>query len=189
MDVYEILDHVKAYTNQKFKIGFVGDGEAFLDFDKLRSYITKSDSGISGPKLAEAHIMLGRMLGRHMEIDPVNTTVVAVLRGGIFFSMGIYLETGCRFETYDPKCQCFVRPNTRDVVLVDAVINTGETIRRIRTPDMKIACCVINEHAVGLFESQIYTVRVSSNSFVGAGVRQQSGYVGPDTTMRLFNQI
>lgn len=40
MDVYEILDHVKAYTNQKFKIGFVGDGEAFLDFDKLRSYIT-----------------------------------------------------------------------------------------------------------------------------------------------------
>ena len=72
---------------------------------------------------------------------------------------------------------------------VDAVINTGETIRRIWTPDMKIACCVINEHAVGLFESQIYTVRVSSNSFVGAGVRQQSGHVGPDTTMRLFNQI
>lgn len=51
MDVYEILDHVKAYTNQKFKIGFVGDGEAFLDFDKLRSYITKSDSGISGRNL------------------------------------------------------------------------------------------------------------------------------------------
>ena len=94
-----------------------------------------------------------------------------------------------KYLCYDPKCQCFVRPNTRDVVLVDAVINTGETIRRIRTPDMKIACCVINEHAVGLFESQIYTVRVSSNSFVGAGVRQQSGHVGPDTTMRLFNQI
>lgn len=151
--------------------------------------VTKSDSGISGPELAEAHITLGRRLGRCMEIDPANTTVVAVLRGGIFFAMGIYLETGCRFETYDPKCQCFVRPNTRDVVLVDAVINTGETIRRVRTPDMKIACCVINENAVKLFDSKLYTVRVSSNSFVGAGVKQQSGHVGPDTTMRLFNQI
>ena len=39
MDIFEILDHVKSYTNQVFKIGFVGDGEAFLDYDKLKSYI------------------------------------------------------------------------------------------------------------------------------------------------------
>lgn len=39
MNVFEILDHVKEYANHKFKIGFVGDGEAFLDFDRLRSYI------------------------------------------------------------------------------------------------------------------------------------------------------
>lgn len=39
MDIFEILDHVKEYTNQKFKIGFVGNGEAFLNFDKLKTYI------------------------------------------------------------------------------------------------------------------------------------------------------
>lgn len=39
MDVFEILDHVREYTDQPFKIGFVGDGEAFLDFDKLKSYL------------------------------------------------------------------------------------------------------------------------------------------------------
>lgn len=39
MDVFEILDHIKEYTDQKFKIGFVGNGEAFLDFDKLKAYI------------------------------------------------------------------------------------------------------------------------------------------------------
>lgn len=39
MDIFEILDHVKDYAKQKFKIGFVGDGESFLDFDKLKSYI------------------------------------------------------------------------------------------------------------------------------------------------------
>lgn len=39
MDIYEILDHVKAYADHKFKIGFVGNGEAFLDYDRLKSYI------------------------------------------------------------------------------------------------------------------------------------------------------
>jgi len=39
MDVFRILDNVKEYTDQEFKIGFVGDGEAFLDFEKLKSYI------------------------------------------------------------------------------------------------------------------------------------------------------
>lgn len=39
MDIFAILDNVKKYAKQKFKIGFVGDGEAFLDFDKLKSYI------------------------------------------------------------------------------------------------------------------------------------------------------
>lgn len=44
MDVYEILDQVKGYLKENpsisvFKIGFVGDGEPFLDFDLLKSYI------------------------------------------------------------------------------------------------------------------------------------------------------
>lgn len=151
--------------------------------------ITKSDSGISGPELAQAHIALGHILGRHMEIDPENTTVVAVMRGGIFLAQGIYFETGCRFETFDPKHQVFVRPATRDVVLVDSVINTGATIREFLEPDMKLACCVIHAHAVPLFADQLYTVRISTNSFVGSDVKHQSGRVGPDTTMRLFNQL
>lgn len=39
MDVFEILDNVKAYARSKFKIGFVGNGEAFLDWPLLKSYI------------------------------------------------------------------------------------------------------------------------------------------------------
>ena len=39
MDVFEILDNVKQYAKGKFKIGFVGNGEAFLEWKKLRSYI------------------------------------------------------------------------------------------------------------------------------------------------------
>lgn len=151
--------------------------------------ITKSDSGISGPELAKAHIELGHILGRKMNIDPENTTVVAILRGGIFLAQGIYFETGCKFETFDLKHQEFNRPKTRDVILVDSVVNTGATIKQFLDSDMKLACCVINENAVSMFYDQLYTVRVSKNSFVGADIKKQQGKVGPDTTMRLFNQI
>lgn len=40
MDVFEILDNVKEYAGEKFKIGFVGNGECFLDWPLLKEYIT-----------------------------------------------------------------------------------------------------------------------------------------------------
>jgi len=50
--------------------------------------ITKSDSGISGPELAQAHMELGRLLAVQMNVNPEDTTVVAVMRGGLFFAEG-----------------------------------------------------------------------------------------------------
>lgn len=55
--------------------------------------------------------------------------------------------------------------------------------------DVKVASCVINDKAVPLFDDKLYTVRVSTNSFVGSAVKTQKGNKGPDTTMRLFNQL
>lgn len=150
--------------------------------------ITKSDSGISGPDLAKAHIELGILLGKKMvQFNPNDTTVVAILRGGIFFAEGIYFQLGCKFQTYDPKKETFVKPQTKNVILVDSVINTGKTIKDIFKEDMFIACCVVNENAISYFDEKLFTIRTSKNSFVGSDVHKQSGKVGPDTTMRLFN--
>lgn len=152
--------------------------------------ITKSDSGISGPELAKAHIKLGMAMGSQITgFAPEDTTIVAMLRGGIFFAEGMYFAMGCKFQTYDPKHEKFVRPETKDVILVDSVINTGKTILKILDSEMKIACCVVNEKAVPMFDDFLHTVRVSKNSFVGKDVKKQEGKVGPDTTMRLFNQL
>ena len=152
--------------------------------------VTKSNSGISGPELAKAHIKLGMAMGSQiMGLAPEDTTIVAMLRGGIFFAEGMYFVMGCKFQTYDPKQEQFVRPETKNVILVDSVINTGRTLLKILAPDMKVACCVINEQAVPTFDDFLYTVRVSKNSFVGRNVKKQDGKVGPDTTMRLFNQL
>lgn len=151
--------------------------------------ITKSNSGISGPDLALAHMKLGQLLAAQMDFAPKDTTVVAVMRGGLFFAEGLYFQLGCRFQIYDPKHGTFQRPETPNVILADAVINTGKTIHKILAPDMIVACCVIHEKAVALLENQLYTVRVSGNSFVGANIQTQSGTIGPDTTLRLFNMI
>lgn len=152
--------------------------------------LTKSDSGISGPELVKAHIRLGELLGTIMTgFDPTKTTIVALLRGGIFFAEGIYFQLGCRFQTYDPKHEEFIRPDTENIILVDSVINTGETIEKILDGNMTVACCVVNEKAVSRFNKQLYTVRVSGNSFVGSDIKRQTGNRGPDTTMRLFNQL
>lgn len=152
--------------------------------------ITKSDSGISGPELAKAHMELGKLLAEQMpKFYSEDTTIVAMMRGGIFFAEGMYFSMGCKFQTYDPKREEFRRPDTKNVIIVDSVINTGKTILDILTPDMYVACCVINEKAVPTFEGQLYAVRVSKNSYVGKEVKKQVGNAGPDTTMRLFNLI
>ena len=151
--------------------------------------ITKSDSGVSGPELAKAHIRLGEILAENIDLNPSDTTVVALLRGGIFFAQGIYFKLGCKFEVYDPKQGEFIRPMTKNVILVDSVINTGKTLAKLIDQDIKFASCVINDKAVSMFEDRLYTVRISNNSFVGDTVKTQKGNKGPDTTIRLFNQI
>lgn len=152
--------------------------------------IIKSDSGVSGPALAKAHMELGGLLGNCFAgLKPDDTTIVAMLRGGLFFAEGLYFRLGCKFQVFDPKRGVFTRPKTKNVIIVDSVINTGKTIKDILEPDMFIACCVINQKAVPLFDEQLYTIRVSDNSFVGSEVLRQEGNKGPDTTMRLFNLI
>lgn len=151
--------------------------------------ITKSNSGVSGPELAKAHMRLGELLAEKIDMPPEELTIVAMLRGGIFLAEGMYFRLGCKFQTYDPKYERFVRPKTKYIIVADSVINTGKTISAILEPDMLVACCVASERAVALFDRQLLTARVSANSFVGSNIIVQRGARGPDTTLRLFNQL
>lgn len=87
--------------------------------------ITKSDSGISGPELAKAHIRLGELLAENIDLEPADTTVVALLRGGIFFAQGIYFKLGCKFEVYDPKKGEFTRPTTKNIMVQSQILCDG----------------------------------------------------------------
>ena len=162
--------------------------------------ICKSNSGISGSRLAAAHVRLGEEIGRHIAtvFPEKNTSILVLERGGRFFGDGVYMGAGGIFYSMNPKQDDAPVINTERVVIVDSVINTGKSIMRIidelknHNPgiDVIIAANVIQNEAVELFKDYlVFATRLSKNSFVGVNQSKQTGKTGPDTADRLFNLI
>lgn len=161
--------------------------------------ICKSNSGISGSRLAAAHVRLGEKIGRHIAVFPEkNTSILVLERGGRFFGDGVYMGAGGIFYSMNPKQDDTPVINTERVVIVDSVINTGKSIMRIidelknHNPgiDVIIAANVIQNEAAELFKDYlVFATRLSKNSFVGVNQSKQTGKTGPDTADRLFNLI
>lgn len=74
MDVFEILDNVKRYAGPKFKIGFVGNGECFLDWPLLKSYIAYIEEypNISAYTITNGTIDLPEVEWRFLEAHKIN---------------------------------------------------------------------------------------------------------------------
>lgn len=161
--------------------------------------ITKSNSGINGNPLAIAHMELGKKLAVYLkDLNPMDTTIVSFERSGHFLADGLYLGFNGKFVTYNSKFQEFPEIKTRNIILVDGVINSGKSIFdaieliKKQNPEIKIHIVtnVINfEAAIKLAEYKLYAVRYSHNKFKGTNVAVQKGGVGPDTADRLFNQL
>lgn len=155
--------------------------------------ITKSNSQINGVDLAKTHIFLGQCLGKYLieeeKFNPTETTVVALMRGGIFFAQGIYYAMNCKFDIIQPKYEHYQK-QTKKTIIVDSVINTGNTIKPyINDPDIYFASCVTNEKALNLIGDKLFTIRISKNTFEGSTSLIQKDGKGPDTTLRLFNLL
>ena len=162
---------------------------------------TKSDSGICGNELANTHFKLGQMLGDVLKTvtNEEKTTIVSILRGGLFLSNGIYSKVNGHMQLYNDKLESgFKIENSLDdtVILADSVINSGDTIlkliNKIKANDniknIIIVACVIQEEALKKIDKyQVLKVRTTKNKFIGAKVFKQIGNKGPDTSDRLFN--
>ncbi len=162
--------------------------------------ICKSDSGINGAPLADAHIRLGKMLGEVMRgiIPHMDSAVIVLERGGRFFGDGVYTGFGGTFYSYDPKNDELPDIQQGIAVIVDSVINTGKSILSMidnfkqSNPDIEIVIVtnVIQENAINLLQDyKVFAIRTSSNSFVGSRQATQMNGKGPDTADRLFNYI
>ena len=69
-----ILDNIKKYTSDDFKIGFVGNGEPFLDWDALKSYLVYLEDSpqISSYTITNGTIDLADDDWRFLEVHKVN---------------------------------------------------------------------------------------------------------------------
>lgn len=162
--------------------------------------ICKSDSGVNGARLADAHIRLGRKLGEVMRgfIPNINAAVIVLERGGRFFGDGVYTGFGGTFYSCNPKTDALPDIQRGFAVIVDSVINTGKSVLDMidklkqKNPEIEIVVVanVIQNDAVDLLQGyKIFAVRTSANSFVGSRQATQKSGKGPDTADRLFNYI
>lgn len=162
--------------------------------------ICKSNSRINGNLLASAHFRLGLKIGERLSdfFPSQNTALMVLERGGRFFGDGIYCSFGGVFYSYNPSKEQLPILSQERIIIVDSVINTGKSIKRIISEiesnnsgaEIIIVSNVIQENAIKLFSShKVIGVRSSVNSFVGKNQPKQIGKTGPDTADRLFNLI
>lgn len=170
--------------------------------DKLKEFIEicKSNSGVSGNKLAEVHIEVGKLLGEEIKkyYCEEDTEIVIIERAGHFIGTGIYLSLNGKLCVINPKSNNNAEIFAKNIVLVDGVINSGKTILEIiekikqnaNIENIIIATGVIQKKAVEKFKDyKLFTLRISSNEYTGQRQRKQEGDKGPDTADRLFNLI
>lgn len=160
--------------------------------------ICKSSSGINGSRLAQAHFNLGFQLGCYIRrvIPNKNIPVLVLERGGRFFGDGLYIGFGGQLYPYNPKKDILPEIKSNLILIVDSVINTGDSILqlieklRIKNPLIQVclATNVIQKDALSKFNGYaMFTIRVSDNKFIGKRQKKQIGNAGPDTADRLFN--
>jgi uracil phosphoribosyltransferase len=168
--------------------------------------ICKSDSQTSGVKLRNAHYKLGSILAETItkEMRSNGITLIIMMRAGLCFGMGIaeglerlgkdlsilFYYNMDQWEKEKDNCPKALNNN---ILLVDAVINTGGEILKLANSlngKLFFATNVIPKGTVEKFSCMnLYTVRISENSFKGSKKTIIKNGKGPDTGDRLFNTM
>lgn len=165
--------------------------------------ICKSNSGVTGTELRKAHEFFGEYIATtYSNYFSKDSVVIAFMRAALPIAYGFVNKLDCTILFYDDKHDTdFFEKNkdilcNKDVIFIDAVINSGKgmlkAIEKSLLPKnrIKIVTNVLCDKAIDTFKDyELFTVRVSHNSFIGEKVAKQSNGVGPDTGDRLFRTM
>ncbi len=166
--------------------------------------VCKSSSGTQGRVLRHAHKDLGLLMADELVKDSSykNFVVIAMMRAGFFYAEGI--ADRIDFLGYPVSLFTFNKMLTteeldfiqgKEVLIVDAVINTGKTILNLQQqlPNncaVKVSTTVIPQSSLDLAKNiEIYTIRISENQYKGTKTQSIHAGFGPDTGDRLFNTM
>ena len=157
-----------------------------------------SSSNICGQELRRAHYFLGVEIGKEIvqykNIIYKKVALLIMMRAGLPFGLGV--ADGIEEKNYVDIF--FSSSSSNDfgkydvVLIVDAVINTGKTIKNIVSTIKKqaviVAANVVScKYLEQLTDIDIYATRISERSFTGDNVKTVSHGKGPDTGERLFS--
>jgi uracil phosphoribosyltransferase len=163
--------------------------------------ICKSDSGICGSKLRFAHTELGKYLGEVISCDYPKTNkilLIVMMRAGLSFALGIADKLESIGKTVvitfiNHENSIITNYNLEDfelTIICDAVIRSGKGVLKIAEQTQRntiFATNVLDNTAIQKFSDyQVYTSRISDNSYVGTKQNTVIGGKGPDTGDRLF---
>lgn len=162
-------------------------------------FICKSNSGVMGARLRNAHYEVGRILTENYQNQfSGQCCIVSFMRSALPFSFGIVDILDCPILFYDSNDSDFFDRNKevikgKLILFVDAVINSGKGMLEAigksgaSIQNIKVLTNVLCNKAIEKFANyDVFTVRVSQNSFKGANVLKQANDKGPDTGDRLF---
>ncbi|EET79147.1 putative phosphoribosyltransferase [Campylobacter showae] len=197
---YRTMQYIK---NEQLKIY---DLQSKSKDDELDSLIAKckSNSRVGGAKLRKAHQRLGELMARRLCDEDDRFAVLALMRAGMPYAMGIAdgLEAAGKkvaifFIEKDIDEILIESIKDRRVLIVDAVVNSGETLYKIlnKLPlDSIITATVVPENIpLKVFEilkrNRLFTVRISPNRYKGEKVMRIENGKGPDTGDRLFGTM
>lgn len=197
---YKTMQYIK---NEQLKIY---DLQSKSKDDELNSLIAKckSDSEIDGANLRKAHQRLGELMAKKLCEEGDRFAILAIMRAGMPYAMGIAdgLEAAGKkvaifFIEKDISESVVEGIRDRKVLIVDAVVNSGETLSKIlnKLPlDSIITTTVIPENIpLKLFEilkqNRLFAVRISPNRYKGEKVVRIDNGKGPDTGDRLFGTM
>ena len=165
--------------------------------------LCKSNSGICGKELRNAHMQLGKNIGIQISTNNAQANRIAVIvmmRAGLSFALGIAdeLENNEKSVNIIFSTEEKTLPNDFDpalynlIIIVNAVIRTGKRLislaDSIDNKQIIFATNVLDETGISNFNKRtVYTVRISQNSFIGSNQKTVLNGRGPDTGDRLFN--
>ncbi len=166
--------------------------------------VCKSSSMIFGNNLRRAHYRLGQIITSEIIKNRKNENyaVLIMMRAGLFFGNGIadqIEEAGLDVpiilvDTNQISPDELSLIKGREILIVDAVINTGksifEVIEQLPGESISLVTTVIPNTSLNIFgDIRLYSVRTSKNKYTGAKVMHISEGKGPDTGDRLFNTM
>ena len=178
MDVFRILDNIRQHIERNairsFKIGFVGNGEPLLEFDKLRKYIDYIadllESGVVSAYTITNGISLSRSMLEYLSANKVNV--------GFSIDGLKTVHDKWRCNSYDKVMQSIelyrevvgTYPSMNCTVGRDVLDNADETIKFFETFGSRITFSrMIGQYGISLSEFNTFLDKAAKTLNVRRG--------------------